>query len=57
MGTRIKQSAVNPQWGVCVCRMASEDPSEEVTLKMGSDKTRELDLGKERKTISGRVRN
>lgn len=56
MGTRIKQSAVNPQWGV-VCRMAREDPSEEVTLKMGSDKTRELDLGKERKTISGRVRN
>lgn len=40
-----------------VCRMAREHPSEEVTLKMGSDKTRELDLGKERKTTSGRVRN
>lgn len=37
--------------------MAREDPSEEVTFKMESDKTRELDLGKEQKTISGSVKN
>lgn len=37
--------------------MAREDPSEEVTCKMRPNKTRELDMGKEQKIISGRVRN